>query len=694
MWNLIAALLVLPQEPSPQEFLEAVIQRIEKAKTVRATSESTMTTSDGRTLKAKWSTLLKGNDRWFIESRMMPDPWGASFLAVSDGKRVRIHGHNPAPARSMPPGEVGGRVRKELALCMDGGWFSSGMPEGLHRPPDVGEPRDGGRLKVGDRDTRVLEFSIVWWLQAGPRKDFARVAYDLQTRLPLKIDVASDHFTWSERVTEFSLDLEVPDSAFEFPWRRLQAQARVNQLAESVGNFAFFTGRFPRSPDNLLRKPDWLEADTFYPEGGFVLGGRLPQDPWGRAFEFTEGKVSSLGADGKAGGSGENEDVSGDCSLLMSHQRIAAPSDRLKKQFNARLQLHLLSASVRAYYGHTGSLPKLEADLLRKPDGVEAWPEGGWVGGSSLPKDPWGNPYQYVSDGKAAVLKVLDPFSRRLRRGALTPAELGALEAAARPKVKDTDAKEIRRIIDRCIDDDIETREAGRKEAVASPLESLFSTFLEARRTELRDPDRIRWLEELRTALPVRQAPWRSELRVLVFPIGSSSLDVAQPQPIELGAFGALQALVSAQMDFRANDRDKNGVPDFWTGDVAGLHTLLPKGLDEPIRLIEASLAAADAAPLKNGPGLPKETPAGPRTGYVFRALALPGTDARPGTPAPDRHLERFAFAAFPKPFSGNGRLTFIVSEANIVYAMDLGGEAPGEWPTDEELAAEWRRLN
>jgi type II secretory pathway pseudopilin PulG len=35
-----------------------------------------------------------------------------------------------------------------------------------------------------------------------------------------------------------------------------------------------------------------------------------------------------------------------------------------------------------------------------------------------------------------------------------------------------------------------------------------------------------------------------------------------------------LRILVSAEADFRANDRDGNGVNDFWTADVKGLHTM------------------------------------------------------------------------------------------------------------------------
>src|SRR5213592_4255451 len=62
------------------------------------------------------------------------------------------------------------------------------------------------------------------------------------------------------------------------------------------------------------------------------------------------------------------------------------------------------------------------------------------------------------------------------------------------------------------------------------------------------------------------------------------------------GAGGPLKTLTSAQADFRAGDRDANGVEDFWVKDVAGLYTT--PGVDkQQIRLIELKLALADEHP-------------------------------------------------------------------------------------------------
>src|SRR5471030_2911674 len=40
----------------------------------------------------------------------------------------------------------------------------------------------------------------------------------------------------------------------------------------------------------------------------------------------------------------------------------------------------------------------------------------------------------------------------------------------------------------------------------------------------------------------------------------------------------SLKSLTSAQADFRANDRDGDGINQFWRADIAGLYALAPGG--------------------------------------------------------------------------------------------------------------------
>ncbi len=127
-----------------------------------------------------------------------------------------------------------------------------------------------------------------------------------------------------------------------------------------------------------------------------------------------------------------------------------------------------------------------------------------------------------------------------------------------------------------------------------------------------------------------------------------------------------MKTIATAQADFRGNDRDGNGVQDFWRGDIAGLYYLVAPGTVESIKLIEVSMAEADLAPLpehRNG-----SSPS-PRGAYVFVALHHPN-DAD-GPPSPNH----FAAGAFPTSYDPKGwpRYSFVISENNTVFKKDLG---------------------
>src|SRR5579863_268938 len=76
----------------------------------------------------------------------------------------------------------------------------------------------------------------------------------------------------------------------------------------------------------------------------------------------------------------------------------------------------------------------------------------------------------------------------------------------------------------------------------------------------------------------------------------------------------SLKTLTAAEADFRANDRDENGVHDFWTGDVSGLYSLTVRGKE--LRLIDRSVAEADTGPIHD-----LCWPDRPREGYFYSAL-------------------------------------------------------------------------
>ncbi len=152
----------------------------------------------------------------------------------------------------------------------------------------------------------------------------------------------------------------------------------------------------------------------------------------------------------------------------------------------------------------------------------------------------------------------------------------------------------------------------------------------------------------------------------------------------ERPAGGYLKTITSAQADFRANDRDGDGVNQFWRADIAGLYALTPGG-GPAIRLIERRLAMADAHPRYE---IGAEGERAPLKGYWFRSI--PGADEKTVDAA-----SRFAAVAYPADYPKSGKYTFIVNENNTIFRADLGhGGGVDAFPTDEELRAKWSKLD
>ena len=204
------------------------------------------------------------------------------------------------------------------------------------------------------------------------------------------------------------------------------------------------------------------------------------------------------------------------------------------------------------------------------------------------------------------------------------------------------------------------------------------------------------------------------------------------PEP---GAWATLRTLVAAEADFRANDRDWNHVPDYWTADVKGLYTMTSAAVrgaaattptDPAIKLIDLSVASADAdgtMPPAGGENSPLSLFAVPsaKAGYWFGALDFDAT-VGPGNPESFyrqdtggdplmgrvHHLGRFGFVAFPDSPS-SGKYVYIVNERGTVYQRAVrknlrpsNATPPGlggalnpylKWPREDELKSSWEKV-
>jgi hypothetical protein len=162
----------------------------------------------------------------------------------------------------------------------------------------------------------------------------------------------------------------------------------------------------------------------------------------------------------------------------------------------------------------------------------------------------------------------------------------------------------------------------------------------------------------------------------------------------ERNASANLKSMVSVQMMFRVNDYDQNNSNDFWVGDVAGLYRIAPKSGGGAIRLIEASVALADASPMQSPPpdlafdsGFP--TPGAgwaPKAGYYYRAIPSyydeMGKTVRYHQGG-GRNPDRFAICAYPSRYGSAGRMTIVIDESGSLYRMDTGGKPVDVWPSD-----------
>jgi general secretion pathway protein G len=89
-------------------------------------------------------------------------------------------------------------------------------------------------------------------------------------------------------------------------------------------------------------------------------------------------------------------------------QNLRGATDKAKR-VKAQADISALKTGLDRYYLDSGSYPTTEQglqSLVAAPAGGNVpanYESGGYI--QSIPKDPWGNPYVYQSDGNAYVLK-------------------------------------------------------------------------------------------------------------------------------------------------------------------------------------------------------------------------------------------------------------------------------------------------
>ena len=175
----------------------------------------------------------------------------------------------------------------------------------------------------------------------------------------------------------------------------------------------------------------------------------------------------------------------------------------------------------------------------------------------------------------------------------------------------------------------------------------------------------------------------------------------AQRAANERNASTSLKTVVTANHDFRANDRDGNRIVDFWTGDVAGLCLIVPQqGSGAPssltygaaIRLVDRPVAGADGefggaglryAATVHVPVVQAVTAFAPKAGFWYARLINEVTSSGSTAYQADtdgtsnsfwgacHNTDRFGYVAFPGTTT-SGRVAFIVNNEGVVFRTNL----------------------
>lgn len=95
-----------------------------------------------------------------------------------------------------------------------------------------------------------------------------------------------------------------------------KAKADISLLEQALEMYRLDNLAYPtleQGLDALLAPPPGLARPERYREGGYIK--RLPQDPWGQAYQYLQPgeqgafDLYSLGADGRLGGEGNDADI-------------------------------------------------------------------------------------------------------------------------------------------------------------------------------------------------------------------------------------------------------------------------------------------------------------------------------------------------------------------------------------------------
>jgi hypothetical protein len=152
----------------------------------------------------------------------------------------------------------------------------------------------------------------------------------------------------------------------------------------------------------------------------------------------------------------------------------------------------------------------------------------------------------------------------------------------------------------------------------------------------------------------------------------------------EMIAEVSLQFIRQAEETFKNSDSDANGVADYWTRDVAGLHSIKDRS-GQAIFLIDPATAAADP----EGAPRYKLTPA-PKNGYYYRMMVSDPDGEVYQKDEGKTNKTKYGVVAYPAAPGETGRFTFITKESGKTWKKDTQGRPVDRWPGKDPAQDGW----
>ncbi len=216
--NLLAAAVLLLQDPSPEEVFRRIEKSLATAATVRVRYKTQCAVSHkGKVIRNEMSglLLLKEGKRLFHRFKAQQDGKEVETTTVSDGKWISL-GSPKTPIRTVPLHCSNPRT----AIAFGGHWGVIGLTNGM-KETDYSKilKASNFRLSEAEGEVRTLSYDLT----ADDVKATSKVTvwFNMKSlalsRQRLDRQIGSNMLFFDERYEEFSLQSEIPDSTFALP---------------------------------------------------------------------------------------------------------------------------------------------------------------------------------------------------------------------------------------------------------------------------------------------------------------------------------------------------------------------------------------------------------------------------------------------------------------------------------------------